>query len=411
MHLLWMKSDYIIPPDTGGKIRTYNLLRELNKLCDVTYLSFKSSTAPNVEAGIRECASEVMTIHRAEEDKSGLSFYGRVLKGLASSQPYTVQKYRSGQIVGIQRTWLESHPDEPAVILCDFLEMSENVSWSLPCPKVLFQHNVESVIWSRHFENEGNPAKRAYFNLERRRMTRYEAAACNRFDLVFTVSEKDRAILRDGLGVSRPIEVLETGVDTEYFSPCADVRPTPGKLLFLGSMDWMPNIDGARWFVQEVYPAIKSDRPEVTLDIVGRRPTEEIIGFARQDGSIRVSGDVPDVRRYIAEADLFIVPLRIGGGTRIKIYEAMAMACPVVSTTVGAEGLPLEPDRNIVIGDSPIEFAQQVRRLLEAPSVKEAVAEEGYRFVSENCSWKNVAMKLHDRCAQLAQIDERQEET
>ena len=404
MRLLWMKSDYVIPPDTGGKIRTYNLLRELHRICDVTYLSFKASAAPNNEPAIRSCASKVVTVYQPEEKKEGPSFYARVLRGLASPLPYILQKYRSQQIVNYQRQFLESKANgHPAVILCDFLEMAENVDWSLPCPKVLFQHNVESVIWQRYFETETNPLKRAYFNIERKRMSRYEQNACNRFDMVFTVSEQDKDTLRQKLGVTRPIEVLETGVDTEFFAPRPEADVVSGKLVFLGSMDWMPNIDGMLWFVDEVYPRIKAQRPDVSLDIVGRRPVAKIRQLAATDPSIQVVADVPDVRPHVAGGDLFIVPLRIGGGSRIKIYEAMAMRRPVVSTSIGAEGLPVRPDEDIAIGDSPAEFSAQVVRLLQDSQLKSSIASSGFHRVTENYQWKNVAHKLRNRCLELTQ--------
>ena len=216
MRLLWMKSDYVVPPDTGGKIRTFNLMRELNSLCDVTYLSFKDSDTLNDEPEIGECAAEVITVYQPEELKDGIGFYGRVLRGMASQLPYIIQKYRSPKIVKHQRDFFRAN-DEHSVVLCDFLEMAENVDWSLPGPKVLFQHNVESMIWERYFQTETNPLKKAYFNYERKRMSQYEAETCNRFDMVFTVSENDKTTLREQFGVTRPIEVLETGVDTDFF--------------------------------------------------------------------------------------------------------------------------------------------------------------------------------------------------
>jgi glycosyltransferase involved in cell wall biosynthesis len=406
MRLLWMKSDYVIPPDTGGKIRTYNLLRELHRICDVTYLSFKARKTPNVESEIESCASKVVTVFQEEERKAGAKFYARVVRRMASSLPYILQKYRSHSMLEHQREFVNVGPtDEPAVVLCDFLEMTENVDWSLPCPKVLFQHNVESKIWQRYWETETHPVKRAYFRFESQRMRRYEAAACNRFDMVFTVSENDKTILRDEMGVTRPIEVLETGVDTAFFSPRGEEDIVPGKLVFLGSMDWMPNIDGMKWFVNHVYPLVKQQRPEVTLDIVGRRPGEQIRQFARQDASISVWADVPDVRPHVSACDLFIVPLRVGGGSRIKIYEAMAMNRPVVSTTIGAEGLPLDPDRHIAIGDSPAGFSNTVVSLLRDRQKRDAVSVAGYEVVTKNHHWKHVAEKLRDHCLGLAKTN------
>lgn len=404
MRVLWMKSDFILPPDTGGKIRTYNLMRELRRLCDVTYLCFKGPGPPEPEGSIAECADRMVSVVRAEEQKSGPAFYGRVLRGIASRRPYIVQKYRSSTLASRERELVLDHlkkEDQPVVILCDFLEMAENVAWELPCPKVLFQHNVESEIWHQYYMNERNPLKKAYWDFERRRMKRYESATCNRFDAIFAVSEEDRLALRRDLGVQRPIEVLPTGVDTDFFAPRPDITPIPGRLVFLGSLDWMPNIDGVRWFVRDIYPRLRAQHPGVSLDIVGRRPTDSVLRAVRGDPSIRVIADVPDVRPHIAAADLFVVPLRIGGGTRIKIFEAMAMGRPVVATTLGAQGLGLSAGRHVGIGDTPTELADEINRLLWREQDKLELAAAGYRLVTEHRQWRHVAHSLHARCAAL----------
>ncbi len=406
VRILWLKSDYILPPDTGGKIRTYNLMRELRRICDVTYLCFKSTQTQEDEADVGTCASRLIPVHRLEERKEGVAFYGRVLRGIASRQPYVVQKYRSEELVALERDFVEktqSAGDESVVILCDFLEMAENVAWDLPVPKVLFQHNVESDIWHQYYMNERNPVKRLYWDFERRRMARYESATCNRFDRVFAVSHEDKATFRQQLGVDRPVTVLPTGVDTEYFAPRATPRTVPGRLVFLGSLDWMPNIDGVLWFLREILPLIRAEHPTASLDIVGRRPVEAIPRAARENDGVRVFADVPDVRPHVAEADLFAVPLRIGGGTRIKIYEAMAMAKGVVSTALGAQGLGLTAGQHIAIGDRPAEFAAAVNRLLRDQGEKAALADAGHRFVHDHCQWKHAAALLHETCLDLSQ--------
>jgi polysaccharide biosynthesis protein PslH len=403
MHVLWIKSDYIDPPDSGGKIRTYNLLRQLRQLCEVTYLSLSDTKLQEDNKVDLPWASRAVTFHQAEEPKEGWRFYGRVLARMFSPEPYFVQKYRSRKIRNWQRNPLSSNSiscgkDDETVLVCDFLDMSGNVAWSTPYPKILFQHNVESVIWRRYFENERKRLHRAYFWFEHRRLKRYESNACNRFDMVITVSPKDKEVLQHDLGVVTPMKVIETGVDVEYFAPPQDAVPVPARLLFLGSLDWMPNIDGIDWFLRDVYPQIKARSPQVTLDLVGRRPTSAIRALVDGDSSLRVCGDVPDVRPYLAAADLCLVPLRIGSGTRLKIFEAMAMRCPVISTTVGAEGLPLKHDRHLLLADSAREFAEAVVSLLENPSKKQALAAEGHDFVTTNYSWKHVGRQLYDAC-------------
>lgn len=403
MHILWIKSDYVDPPDTGGKLRTYHLLTQLRQRCDVTYVSVCSMLEAIGQPTSAPWASQIVTFPRAEEPKAGAKFYAKVLSRMLSKNPFIVQKYLSREIRNCQRSLCDMTNGRLAdgrqtVLVCDFLEMAGNVDWSLPLPKILFQHNVESVIWRRYYENEENPLKKAYFWYEQARIRRFERAACNRFDSVLAVSPKDREIFRDKLGVRTPVEVIETGVDVANFETLRDAPSVPGRLLFLGSLDWMPNIDGLHWLVQQAYPRIRAKCPTVSLDIVGRRPVASVRELAATDASIQVHADVPDVRPHLAASDVIVVPLRIGSGTRLKIFEAMAAGRPVVSTTIGAEGLPVENGRHILLADSAEEFADRVVALLENPSQKLAMAAEAFEFVAENYSWRNVSQKLYEVC-------------
>jgi polysaccharide biosynthesis protein PslH len=406
MQILWLKSDYIDPPDTGGKIRTYNLIRELQNFCTVTYVSLKSTTNPPPHPVNKPWATNVVTFPRAEEDKTGLGFYAHIFCRMFSTQPYIVQKYNSKDIQLYQHQFESANGNGktrgmPVVLLCDFLEMSGNVVWSTSWPKILFLHNVESVIWRRYYENEYNRLKKQYYRFEYQRLKRYEQKVCDKFDLILAVSQNDKDLLQQELHIKSPIDVIDTGVDVEYFSPMLNVIPDHGRLLFLGSLDWMPNIDGIHWFVTNIYPHVKARHPHVSLDIVGRRPVESVLSLAKIDRSIRVCGDVKDVRPYIAAAELFIVPLRIGSGTRLKIYEAMAMERAVVSTHIGAEGLPLQDDEHLALADSPAEFADRVTTLLQNPDKKNHLASQGYALATTHYSWTYIGEKLHDTCLQV----------
>jgi glycosyltransferase involved in cell wall biosynthesis len=175
----------------------------------------------------------------------------------------------------------------------------------------------------------------------------------------------------------------------------------PGRLLFLGSLDWMPNIDGLKWFVSEVYPLVRRQRPDVSLQIVGRRPDPIIRQLPASDPSISVLADVADVRPALSTCELFVVPLRVGGGSRLKIFEAMAMAQPVVSTTIGAEGLPVRDQHDIALGDTAVEFSTQVLGLLGDPQRRQQQAQTGFRLVTENYSWRRIAQEFYERCQQL----------
>lgn len=391
MKVLWIKSDFPLPADTGGKIRTRHLLVELAKQAEVTFLCY---VTPDQDqrflTEMRGYGIAVEAVVRNEEDKQGIGFQLRVLSKLFSPRPYIVNKYISDEMIARVREL--STPDRCDVVICDFLEMAWCRDYVSGVPAVLFEHNVETMIWRRYHEVESNPVKKLYFGYEKKRMAKYESAACRKFDHVLTVSEHDGEKLKQEFGLRR-FTVLPTGVDIEYFAPRQGELEK--RLVFCGSMDWMPNIDGFWWFYRSIYPQVCKGLAGVSFSVVGRRPGEDIVAITKLDQSVLVSGTVEDVRPYVASAQLYIVPLRVGGGTRIKIYEAMAMKKCVVATSVGAEGLPVVDGEHIVIADSEEDFADRVKELLHDANKRNRIAESGYRMVTENYGWARAAEILH----------------
>jgi glycosyltransferase involved in cell wall biosynthesis len=241
-------------------------------------------------------------------------------------------------------------------------------------------------------------------------MLRFEGNAMRRFALVLAVSDADKATfgrLYPGM-LRQPMHVVQTGVDTEYFSPQASDASAP-HLVFTGSMDWLPNEDGMLYFVKEILPRIRSRIPAATLSIIGRAPTPAVRRLAESDpGHIDVTGRVDDVRPHVAAGMVYVVPLRIGGGTRLKIFEAMSMGKAVVSTTVGAEGLPVTPGRDIAIADDPQAFADAVVRLIQDPDARRRYETQARRLMVERFDWSSAAQ---DFAAALARVCERTSDT
>jgi polysaccharide biosynthesis protein PslH len=264
---------------------------------------------------------------------------------------------------------------------------------------LLFQHNVESLIWQRLCEN-ARGFKRVYFRQQWRRLEAFERDACRQCDGVVGVSAEDCQILRDQFGLTNVLGEVPTGVDTTFYAPLNAARK-PQSLVFLGSMDWMANIDGAGWFAEAIYPLIRASCPQVTLTIVGRKPTPRVLELAQKNAGIRVTGTVEDVRPFLAESQALVVPLRVGGGTRIKIFEGMATGIPVVSTRIGAEGLPVTDEQDILLADSPTDFAQAVIRLLTDEALRERIGNAGLSLVRERCSWERITDVFEQYCKQV----------
>jgi sugar transferase (PEP-CTERM/EpsH1 system associated) len=405
MRILWLKSDLLLPLDKGGKLRTWHLMRHLAQRHDITYLAFKEPGQPAADVeGMREVASHVETVTRAEPAKGTLRFYADAAMHLVDPLPYAVGKYRSREFTDRLNALLESQCFD--LIVCDFLFPAVNLPKRLPCPAVMFTHNVESEIWRRHAENKSGVQKFLY-GQQYQRMLRYEGATLARFDGVLAVSDADRETFARLYpdAIRQPVHVVPTGVDTEYFAPDAtytshDAHRTP-HLIFTGSMDWLPNEDAMQFFCRDILPLIRAQEPDVRLSIVGRAPTPAVKRLA-DDYGVEVTGRVDDVRPYMKEAAVYVVPLRIGGGTRLKIFEAMSMGKAVVSTTVGAEGLPVVNGEHVLLADEPIAFARDVVRLLRDTDRRARLETAARALVVEQYDWSAVASSLESALATIA---------
>jgi len=401
MRLLWLKSDLLLPLDKGGKLRTWNLMRHLARRHEITYLAFAE---PNHTQGVidamHQVAARVETIPRVDPPKGSWRFYQDAALHLADPLPYAVGKYRSRAYR--QRVDALLARDAFDLLVCDFLVPAVNLPWRLPCPAVIFTHNVESEIWRRHADTEASVLKRLLYRTQHRRMLRFERRTLERFDGVLAVSDADRDTfehLYPG-SLRKPAHVVPTGVDTEFFAPTPSAAASR-RLVFTGSMDWLPNEDAMVFFVREVLSLIRAEEPDVTLSIVGRAPTPAVRKLAREPG-VHVTGAVDDVRPYVDEAAVYVVPLRIGGGTRLKIFEAMAMGKAVVSTTVGAEGLPVVDGTHMMLADDPRSFARETVALIRDLDRRRQLERAARALVVSKYDWSAVAGELEQALLRFA---------
>jgi sugar transferase (PEP-CTERM/EpsH1 system associated) len=404
MKLLWLNAGLLLPLDKGGKLRTWHVMRHLAARHDITYLSFEDSTQTDADRlGMREVCSRLETIPRTDTAKGTWRFYAEAAGYLVDPAPYAVAKYRSAAYRARVEERLATERFD--AVVCDFLPPVVSLPERLPCPAILFTHNVEAEIWRRHAERATNALSRHLMTQQWRRMLRFESEALARFDRVLAVSEADaRTFSRLYPAALRaPVHVVQTGVETDYFTPATD-EPARAHMVFTGSMDWLPNEDGMTYFCREILPKIRQAEPDATLSIIGRAPTPAVRRLAEIPG-VDVTGRVDDVRPHIARGAVYVVPLRIGGGTRLKIFEAMAMAKAVVSTTIGAEGLPVTSGRDIDIADDPAGFAQAVVRLMRDTQARRAMEAAARRLVVERYDWSAVAMDFQDALLRVAHGD------
>jgi len=380
MRILWVKADKLLPVENGGNIRTYHILRYLSSRHDLTFYSYYGGERDKAyERELQQRLPGSVAVCTGKRELSGILRGLDYLAHLNSQPPYAVSRFASFQVQDQLRAWFREQRFDVAV--CDFLDAAVNFPGRLNIPCVLFQHNVESEIWRRHTATAGNPVKKMMYGMEFRKMQRYEQVEVRKFHHVVAVSESDRALMTHWVDNDQ-VTVVPTGVDLEEYQPDASA-PDPGSLVtFVGAMDWEPNVDGVDYFCSQIWPAVKAEVPDARFRIVGRNPDRRVQKWASD--SVQVTGRVPSAVEHLRESAVVVVPLRIGGGTRLKIYEAMATARAVVSTTVGAEGLDVHHGHDIVLADDPKSFAQALIMLLRDRQLRaryeKAAAETAARY-------------------------------
>lgn len=406
MRILWVKAGKILPVDTGGKIRSYNLLRQLAARQETIFLSYYGGARDETyEREIGEHLPGAITLHTPSLASNAADY----LRRLPARAPYAVTKFTAPEVQRVLAQWLGERRFDVAV--CDFLSASLNFPRELTTPSVLFQHNVESALWRRQASYEPNLVKRLVFKLEAAKMDAYERATVRRFQHVIAVSEHDRELM-SGMTDPARLTVVPTGVDLkQYQAPGAAPDRNDGGtvgaaaqqrqplVLFLGSMDWEANIDGVDYFCREVWPAVRASVPGARFRIVGRNPHTRVLKLASE--SVEVTGTVPSVVEHLREATVFVVPLRVGGGTRLKIFEAMAAGKAVVSTTIGAEGLDVRHGENILLADDAESFARDLVRLL-ADDAERVRLERAASALAARYDWTVIARTFEDVLVRVA---------
>lgn len=361
MKILWVKPGKLLPLDTGGKIRTYNILRHLSAAHVVTYLSYYGGHQDKqYEQEITKKIPGTVPVASGFKSPTGARRYLDYLRHLLHPAPYAVSQFSGTRVRKMIENWMRQQLFDVAI--CDFLASTMTFPQKLSIPTVLFQHNVESLLWNRRARFEQKPLDRMIATVESMKMKRFEPSQVRRFHHVLAVSEGDAQILRKMAGADH-VTVVPTGVDlSTYQCDLESGQQTEPSVMFTGSMDWAPNVDAVEYFSQAIWPLVLAKVPAARFRIVGRSPSSRVRGLA--SNSIEVTGTVTSIVDHLWAAAVMVVPLRAAGGTRLKIYEAMAMGKATVSTSVGAEGLDVNHGRDILLADSPQEFAENVVNLL-----------------------------------------------
>jgi glycosyltransferase involved in cell wall biosynthesis len=392
MKILWVKAGPLVPLTAGGRIRSWNIIKNLARWDEVTLLTYSPSYVGTFQDGVDKHVARLISLEYPGPAKYSFGYHLDYLWRMFSPAPFTVHKTGIPSVRRQIQQMLQTERFE--LVVCDFLSATLSLPKETPCPLVLFAHNVETMIWKRHFEVARSPVRKLITGIEYWKMRRFESNPPRVFDHILTVSALDRDFFSRFMPAER-VSVLPTGVDLDFFCP-SPTPPIAGKLVFSGSMDWMANEDAIIHFAEEMLPHIAAAVPEVTLTAVGRDPTGALRRLAQENPRIELTGTVPDIRPYVAAGEVYVVPMRVGSGTRLKIFEAMAMGKAVVSTRMGAEGLPVQHGEHLLLADQPAEFAAAVVRLLRDKTLRQNLGAAARRLVEERYGNLAVAKICHD---------------
>lgn len=398
MTILFLQKRILFPTDSGGKARTLNIVRYLARWHEMIYLCNLQQGEERYLDQMHALGVRLQTFRWRETPKNSPRFAIDLARNLFSPYPFNVDKdFDPALRLEAQETIDRRRID---LVICDFVQMARNAISLHGAPKVLFQHNVEAEIFDRHADRDPGFLRRRFMAYQAKKMRRFEGEAGRAFDGVIAVSQRDREQFERRYGW-RHVEAIDTAVDLDFFQPDR-VPELPGRVVFVGSMDWLPNQDGMEFFVRDVWPLVRQRLPHALFEIVGRNPPPSIRQMGEVPG-VSVSGTVPDVRPLVGSASVVVVPLRIGGGTRIKIFEAMAQGKPIVSTTLGAEGLPVTSGRDIVIADEPRALSDAIVALLEDQAARRRIGDTARRLVEEHFSAERVARQFEAICLKVVE--------
>jgi sugar transferase (PEP-CTERM/EpsH1 system associated) len=385
MKILVVSPWYPWPPFDGGSIRILETLRYLSRHHQVTLLATVTRAEEADDGGrVQEICEHVET---SVLSPRAWWVARRLAKGLLDRRPVILSFYHDVQLAQrLQRLTSERHYD---IVQIEFSYAASYVRAVDPrcgAKTVLSMHNVESLRFGREIGLALRADRRFAAAWDRVFHGLWEEEAIRAFDGIVSVSESERAWVLDRVPEA-VVELIPNGVDIDHFRPQAPPDPTaPPSIVFTGAMHYPPNVDAALWFCERIWPRLRQRLPDLHFAIVGRNPDPRVVALGRRPG-VMVTGEVADVRPYLAGSRCVVVPLRSGGGTRLKILEAMAMARPVVSTALGAEGLAITPGRDILIAEDAERFATHVVDLLGSAERALLLGQAGRRLVEDRYGW------------------------
>lgn len=401
MRLLWFSHIVPFPPRGGNRQRSFNLIRQASKSWEIFLVAFNlqgygSKSRRDYADELRKYCEKV-EVWELPRPWRGVQWWAEMSLSPLFRAPYTCRAFWSAELAA---RWEQTFQDWGGALLhFDSPDLALFATGASNFRRVLNHHNCESAMAHRRARVEPNPIKRAYLKSQVQKLARLEEELCHLFEVNVVVSELDGQTLQ-ARNPKAHVHVVENGTDTNYFFPGRS-EEEPRSLIFAGSLDWYPNLSGLHFFVREVWPRVRRQCPNVRLYLAGKNPSRSVFHWARNDPNVVVIADPDDIRPWLARAGVFICPILDGGGTRLKILDAMAMGKPVVSTPVGCEGLRVKHGENILVADTSDDFANEVLRVLQNEPLRQNLGAAGRSLVEKAYDWGIIGEQLEEayRCA------------
>lgn len=388
MNILFVTTKCPLPTNDGHSLRSFNLLKQVAAKNNIHLLSFVKYQQEYNSIDELEKICQSVELFEVPENRSKVSLIKTLVFSLLKRKAFVVCKYDTQPMrLAIRRKLSENSIN---IVHFDMLPLAIYLDEMRGQKTVLDEHNVESMLLKQRVDTQTRQVSKWFFSEQQRLLEQFEKSACHGVDYIVSCSQDDKKILNN-FAPNTPVEVVPNGVDTCFFAPDSTVHEEDFRMIFVGGLNWFPNLDALQWFDKMIMPKILRDFPRAHLHIIGQKG--DTISWLNQ-GSITCHGFVEDIRPHIAMASVFVVPLRIGGGTRLKILNAMSMGKAVVSTTIGAEGLGLISGENIVLADQENEFSIKVKKLFTHSEYRNKIAKNGREFIAAHYQWDNIGGKL-----------------
>ncbi|MCS7028745.1 MAG: glycosyltransferase [Bacteroidia bacterium] len=390
MNILEITPRIPYPPNDGGAIAMYNTIKYLQKAQNtVTVLALNTNKHYQDPVVLQDICSAVHSV----EINTDIRLF-KAMFNLFKRVPYNVERFISKKFAQKIEQVLNQQSFDLIQLEGTFVAWYVDIiKKHTKVPVFLRAHNVEYLIWERLYKNAPRHPQAAYIRYLSKKLKQFEKEYFNKFDGILAITAEDAQRMREDLQVSVPIQVIPAGVDFEIFQPNPDISTLPNSLFLFGSLDWIPNVEAVLWFYHQIFPKLKEQYPDIQIHIGGKNPPSEILSL-HDEKHIFVYPNVPSARDFMQSFEIMLVPLRSGGGMRIKIIEAMAMGKIVISTSVGAEGILVQNEQNILIANSPQEFVTQITRCFEDSGLKQKIAQNAYVTARQHYDWQNITKKM-----------------